>query len=74
MNPHPHKATFHKEHFDKADGDFFEHPDASTPKPVDWNPARFWVYQSTEVDLVSFGAALDHAMRQINVPKRKRIS
>ena len=71
MNPHKNKAVFHKEHFEDPN-DFVEHPSDSTPHPVDWNAEKFWIYQSTEVDLDSFAPALDHAMREINVPRKSK--
>lgn len=70
INPHPHKAVFHKWDFEDLDEEYFEKPDYNTPKPVDWNPAKYWIYQSTEIDLESFAPALDHAMRMINIPKK----
>ena len=61
---------FHKEHFRDEDGEFFSHPNESTPIPAAWNPPNYWIYQSTEIDIESFSIALHHAMFMINVPRR----
>ncbi|KAK9803772.1 hypothetical protein WJX73_005275 [Symbiochloris irregularis] len=46
-------------------GEWQEHPDASLTLPKDHDPAPFWIYQNTRVNMVELAPILDEAMAKM---------
>lgn len=53
-------------------GDWQEHPDASLTLPKDHDPASFWIYQNTRVNMGELIPVLDQAMQQVNAVQKAR--
>ncbi|KAK9814417.1 hypothetical protein WJX72_005682 [[Myrmecia] bisecta] len=73
INPHASNAHFYESDFPEPERKLWQkHPSDSMQMPTDWNPPLYWIYQSTYVDMESFGVAIDQAFKLLNYAPREQ--